>query len=157
MAFYDSSKADRERIVERIFQDILLDLKNNQSVNSLTYFNDIDTYIRKSACEAIGKIYFDEEKLRSRILHFLAFFIQNVDFRVRQTVINAAGEIGKKDFGSVEHLFEIGLFDSHHSPRNAVIGSIKKMGEVYPEPVLEWVKSIYIILIRRSEGRYVMG
>jgi hypothetical protein len=32
------------------------------------------------------------------------------------------------------------LFDKHHSPRNAVIGSIKKMGEVNPRPVLKWAK-----------------
>lgn len=62
------------------------------------------------------------------------------DFRVRQTIINAAGEIGKKDFPIVQHFFDTGLFDPHHSPRNAVIGSVKKMGEVNPVPVLAWAK-----------------
>ena len=55
-------------------------------------------------------------------------------------MINAAGEIGKKDFLTVQHFFDKGLFDVHHSPRNAVIGSIKKMGEVNPKPVLLWAK-----------------
>ena len=45
-----------------------------------------------------------------------------------------------KDFLSVEHFFHKGLFDSHHSVRNAVIGSIKKMGEKNPVPVLKWSK-----------------
>jgi hypothetical protein len=40
-------------------------------------------------------------------------------------MINAAGEIGKTNFESVEQFFDKGLFDEHHSPRNAVIGSIK--------------------------------
>ena len=33
-----------------------------------------------------------------------------------------------------------GLFDDHHRVRNAVIGSIKKMGEKNPVPVLKWSK-----------------
>ena len=63
------------------------------------------------------------------------------DFKIRQTVINAAGEIGKLNFKIVQHFFDKGLFDIHHSPRNAVIGSIKKMGEVNPIPVLLWDKN----------------
>jgi hypothetical protein len=55
--------------------------------------------------------------------------------------INAAGEIGKKDFAIVAPIFDTGLFDPHHSPRNAVIGSVKKMDEVNPGPVLAWAKT----------------
>jgi hypothetical protein len=40
----------------------------------------------------------------------------------------------------VRHFFEKGLFDRHHSPRTAVIGSVIKMGEVNPGPVLQWAK-----------------
>lgn len=40
----------------------------------------------------------------------------------------------------MEHFFDKGLFDEHHSVRNAVIGSIKKMGEKNPTPVLSWAK-----------------
>ena len=32
------------------------------------------------------------------------------------------------------------MFDAHHSVRNAVIGSIKKMGEKNPKPVLAFAK-----------------
>ena len=35
---------------------------------------------------------------------------------------------------------EKGLFDENASVRNAVIGSIKKMGEKNPRPVLAWTK-----------------
>ena len=40
----------------------------------------------------------------------------------------------------VQHFFDNRLFDTHHSARNAVIGSIKKMGEVNPGPVLAWAR-----------------
>jgi hypothetical protein len=62
------------------------------------------------------------------------------DYSVHQTVINAAGEIGKTDFAIVQYFFDTGLFDIHHAPRNSVIGSIKKMSEVNPKPVLKWAK-----------------
>jgi hypothetical protein len=61
--------------------------------------------------------------------------------KTRQTVINAAGEIGKFHFEKVQHFFDKGLFDKHHSVRNAVIGSIKKMGQKNPVPVLAWAKT----------------
>ena len=34
---------------------------------------------------------------------------------IRQTVINACGEIGLMDFNVIEHLLEKGLADEHHS------------------------------------------
>lgn len=38
----------------------------------------------------------------------------------------------------VQSFFDKGLLDEHHSVRNAVIGSVKKMSEVNPVPVLAW-------------------
>ncbi len=105
-----------------------------------TYFADEDTYIRKAAYLSIGRIYFEWEELRPAVVGILGTLMNDDDFKVRQTVINAAGEIGKRDFDAVVDFFDKGLFDTHHSPRNAVIGSIKKMGEVNPRPVLEWSK-----------------
>ena len=89
---------------------------------------------------SIGRIYFEHKNFQVKIIKKLHELYQSEDFKVRQTVINAAGEIGKKDFEAVRSFFDKGLFDKHHSPRNAVIGSIKKMGEVNPKPVLNWVK-----------------
>jgi hypothetical protein len=54
--------------------------------------------------------------------------------------VNAAGEIAMRDFAVVEDLFHKGLFDEHHSVRNAVIGSMKKAGEKNPKPVLSFAK-----------------
>lgn len=64
--------------------------------------------------------------------------LKSEDEKIRQTTINAAGEIGKFHFETVQSFFHTGLFDEHHSVRNAVIGSVKKMGEINPKPVLGW-------------------
>lgn len=140
MAFYGLSKQERINVVTKISDDITNDLKNDVHEKIISYFSDSDTYIRKSAYQSIGKIYADDETLRSTILKTLDTLLGEDHFLIRQTVINAAGEVGKTDFAIVQHIFDKGLFDEHHSPRNAVIGSIKKMGEINPGPVLHWAR-----------------
>ena len=140
MAFYDLSKQARTETVHKIGKELLHELSSGKLKKIPAYFGDEDTYIRKTAYLSIGKIYKAEKDLRSAIIRMLDLLFQEEDFKIRQTVINAAGEIGKNDFKIVEHIFNKGLFDEHHSPRNAVIGSIKKMGEVNPKPVLHWAK-----------------
>lgn len=138
--FYDLSKDERTQLVAKIKQDIVRELRSGVFELTIAYFSDEDTYIRKSGYLSLGRIYFEKPELQQKIIEFLERFVSYPDFKVRQTVINAAGEIGKKDFEIVRFLFDQGLFDEHHSPRNAVIGSIKKMGEVNPKPVLVWAK-----------------
>lgn len=140
MAFYNLSKQERAHLVATISNDILNGLKKGQLKKTLAYFGDEDTFIRRSACLSAGKIYFANEGLQQKIINTLDVLLLYDDFKIRQTVINAAGEIGKANFEMVQHFFDKGLFDRHHSPRNAVIGSIKKMGEVNPVPVLQWAK-----------------
>ena len=140
MAFYDLSKEERVQLVECIHADLLNELLSKKKKKTLTYFSDEDTYIRKSGYLSMGRIYFANEKLQPAIIELLNGLLKSEDAKIRQTVINAAGEIGKKDFEEVKHIFDTSLFDVHHSPRNAVIGSIKKMGEVNPKPVLKWAK-----------------
>lgn len=140
MAFYDLSKQKRNDFVVEISNNILKELQSSQFRKMTEYFDDDDTYIRKAAYLSIGRLYFAKANLQAKILKKLdALFIHD-SCRIRQTVINAAGEIGKKDFEAVQHFFDTGLFDKHHSPRNAVIGSIKKMAEKNPVPVLKWAK-----------------
>jgi hypothetical protein len=141
MAFYDLTKQERLDLVSVIKNEILSDVLNNTFSRITSYFKHDDTYIRKSAYLSLSRIYFEQEVLQKLILKMLDKFLTNEDFKIRQTVINAAGEIGKKDFSIVKHFFDKGLFDPHHSPRNAVIGCIKKMGEVNPEPVLNWARN----------------
>jgi HEAT repeat protein len=140
MAFYDLPKQQRADTVARIKQQILEELQRSLLEMSLSYFADEDTYIRKSAYLSLGRIYFEQEGLQKEIVRHLDKVFLSEAFWIRQTVINTAGEIGKKDFAPVQHFFDKGLFDSHHSPRNAVIGSIKKMGEVNPIAVLAWAR-----------------
>nr|WP_295925561.1 HEAT repeat domain-containing protein [uncultured Dyadobacter sp.] len=140
MAFYDLSKTERSGLVATIRQDIRHALDSGTTEKMLGYYRDPDTYIRKSAYLVTGRLYEDDEALREPILDALALLLPDADFKVRQTVINAAGEIGKRHFGQVRGFFDRGLLDPHHAPRNAVIGSVKKMGEVNPVPVLAWAR-----------------
>lgn len=141
MSFYDLSKEERARLVIKISAKIEDELKSAAFKKTKNFFEDEDTYIRKSAYLSVGKLYFSNRSLQTKILKLLDKLFLEKDFKIRQTVINAAGEIGKKDFEIVRPFFDKGLFDEHHSPRNAVIGSIKKMGEVNPVPILKWAKA----------------
>lgn len=143
MGFYDLSKEERAAKVIEIKDHIQAEVRTGQLQKTVAYFEDADTYIRKAAYLSVGRIYVACQDLRSKLIALLDLLLQQPDFKIRQTVINAAGEIGRTDFAVVQHFFDKGLFDPHHSPRNAVIGSIKKMGEVNPEPVLAWAR-IYL-------------
>jgi HEAT repeat protein len=139
MGFYDLTREQRAQKVEQIHLNLLGYLKK-ASVEIFPYFSDEDTYIRKAAYQSVGKIFDQHEDLREQIISLLQRSLLGKNDHVRQTVINAAGEIGMKNFDVVVSFFDKGLFDNHHSVRNAVIGSIKKMGEKNPVPVLQWSK-----------------
>ena len=139
MGFYGLEKEQRNSLVEKINREISDDIRTDGNYHIVQYFSDEDTYVRKSAYIAMGRIYLANKKLQAKILNTLYTLLQNEpDHKIRQTAINAAGEIGKKSFEPVRKFFDTGLFDNHHSVRNAVIGSMKKMGEKNPEPVIEW-------------------
>ena len=138
MSFYDLDKEERVILVQKIDDAILSDLRDGTSGNLLLYFSDKDTYIRKAGYLAVGKIYKHHPELLDVIIKALDKLYKQQQFSIRQTVVNAAGEIGKTDFVSVQHFFDTALFDDHHTVRNAVIGSVKKMGQVNPVPVLVW-------------------
>jgi HEAT repeat protein len=140
MSFYDLSKEKRSELVDAIHKAILSDISKGKNLAILKYASDEDTYIRKTAYLAIGKIHKANEDLRNKILTELDRLIENGNEKIRQTAVNAAGEIGMYDFGVIEHIMETGLFDEHPSVRNAVKGSIKKMGEKNPKPVLKFAK-----------------
>ena len=140
MSFYNLPKQERVKVVTEINSGIRNDLNKAQIKKVISYFSNDDIYARKYAYLSVGKIYFAEKQLQLRIIQTLNELFSKKDFKIRQTAVNAAGEIGKKDFEVVQHFFDQGLFDLHHSVRNAVIGSIKKMGEVNPQPVLNWAR-----------------
>lgn len=140
MAFYDLPKSERDVLVLKINQALAQDLSKQSLEQIEFYFSDEDTYIRKTAYLAIGKIFYAQPKFQDAIFSVLDHLMSSENELIRQTVINAAGEIGKFHFDKIEHFMNAGLFDKHHRVRNAVIGSIKKMGEKNPIPVLNWSK-----------------
>ena len=141
MAFYDLPKDERKELVEEINQIILSDLSSSKFDRILDFFSDEDTYIRKVGYLATGKLFLSNQELKPTIITMLGSLLNSEFEKVRQTVVNAAGEIGKTDFKIVQSFFDKGLFDAHHSVRNAVIGSLKKMSEKNPTPVLAWAKT----------------
>lgn len=140
MAFYDLNKEERLQLVDKINKNIFINVQKGKNADILNYFSDEDTYIRKAAYQAIGKIYYSNQNFQEKIISLLNKLLTEKEPKIRQTAINAAGEIGMKEFDTVEHFFDKGLFDEHHSVRNAVIGSMKKMGEKNHQPVLRWAK-----------------
>lgn len=141
MDFYDLSKEERIHEVERIYALISKGIEFVQTEPVVTLFSDTDTYIRKSGYLAVGRFYTAKPDCRQQVLHFLNTELAHPNFYVRQTVINAAGEIGIHDFEVIQPFMDKGLFDEHHAVRNAVIGSVKKMGQKNPTPVLAWAQT----------------
>lgn len=140
MAFYDLPKQQRAALVAEIQKNIASDLTKNTTGFILEHFSNNDTYIRKAGYLAAGRLYKANQKQQGKIIKVLEKLMKHHDAKVRQTAVNLAGEIGMLHFEGIAHLMEDGLFDEHHSVRNAVIGSIKKMGEKNPEPVLQFAR-----------------
>lgn len=140
MGFYDLSKEERVQLVADIQYNLLQDLQKQELHFFLEYAGNEDTYIRKAAYQGMGRIYNTSSKLRPSILNLFRQLQSHPNELVRQTVVNAAGEIGMFHFDIVYAFFDAALFDVHHKVRNAVIGSVKKMGQKNPEPVLQWAK-----------------
>ncbi|MDC8003588.1 HEAT repeat domain-containing protein [Aureisphaera galaxeae] len=140
MGFYDLTKEERAKKVADIQYEMQQALQSGENTPMLEYFNYEDTYIRKAAYLGMGRIYNQQASLRTHVLQCLTQLKNNESEFIRQTVINAAGEIGTFQFEKVVHFFDEALFDAHHRVRNAVIGSLKKMGQKNPKPTLSWAK-----------------
>jgi hypothetical protein len=121
-------------------KDIIGDLSKN-SVDYITkYTSDEDTYIRKNAYLILGRNYRDSERNRETILTLLNNLSTHKNELIRQTIINAAGEIGKYFAKDILDLMEKAMNDEHFKVRNAVIGSLKKMSRKNPEPTISFVE-----------------
>ena len=138
MLFYDLTEDEREKLVRKIEEEIQTGIEENNPQKFLHYFSNDDTYIRKVVYLAIGKLYYSDSSLQNKILKLMHDMFKSQNKHVRQTVVNALGEIGKKEAEKVLSIFEKAMVDTDHSVRNAVIGSLKKMGEKNPKPVLSF-------------------
>ena len=143
MSYYSLSWDERRLLDHQIESRLLKDLQNSDLKAFYEYFSNEDTYVRKSAYKAIGKIYLKDRNLLKPILSCLNILLESKDPKIRQTAINTAGEMGKVTFAPIQKYLDKALFDMHHSVRNAVIGSMKKISEVNPIPLLSWAK-IYL-------------
>lgn len=138
MKFYSLPSEERNLFKIQVADDLLADFQKGSISDITKWFSEEDTYIRKSAYEATSQLYFSQPNLQKKILSLLETLMGNQQEKVKQTAVNAAGEFAKKDFKEVIKIFEAGLYDHHHSVKNAVIGSIKKSGKANPIDVLIW-------------------
>jgi hypothetical protein len=137
MLFYDLSKEERKKKSQKINFVIEKELSSKEIIKIQDFFDDFDTYIRKTAYLIIGRLYKNKE-LQAQIITTLEELISSESERIRQTVINASGEIAMSDFKAVRLLFETGLLDKHHSVKNAVQGSLKKAGQKNPKEIIKF-------------------
>jgi hypothetical protein len=144
MGFYDLSKEDRVKKIADIQFELQKGIQQKSLVSFIKYFSDEDTYIRKAAYLGIGRMYNSVPQHRNQVLALLPKLYKHENELIRQTTVNAAGEIGLFQFEKVKSIFDAALFDPHHKVRNAVIGSLKKMSQKNPTPSLNWAKR-YII------------
>jgi len=128
MGFYDLNNEDRQKLKDEIAAAVLRSVAQNTPDNVIPYFSDEDTYIRKAAYQAAGKLYESKSEMREALLAWLSSLYSDERKNVRQTVIYAAGEIAVKHFTDAAGLLEKGLTDPHHSVRNAVTGGLKNAG-----------------------------
>jgi HEAT repeat protein len=141
IGFYNLSKPEREKLVQKMEQEILSDVEKTRTENLEKYNSDEDTYIRKSAYLALGKFYKNNKGQRKNIWKIIDKLIKHSNEKIRQTVVYVLGEIGKtEDVGQVFSYFDDNLKDAHHSVRNAVIGSLKIIGQKNPKPALKFAR-----------------
>ena len=128
MGYYDLPKEEREKYKSLIENTIISSIKANTINESMSFLSDNDTYIRKVVYQSIGILYKQNKELRPVVVAWLEQLYDNTDEKVRQTIIYACGEIAGIDFIAIEKLFTKGMYDPHHSVRNAFTGSLKISG-----------------------------
>jgi HEAT repeat protein len=140
MGFYDLPKLKRQELVKKLEFNIEQGLNNNDLTDIHIYSADPDTYIRKNAYLALGRIYQEKKELRAEILYFLDKLLLDEDEKIRQTAVYALGEIGKSDADKVWKSFQKAMQDKSSTVRNAVIGAMKQMGQKNPKPTLKFAR-----------------
>lgn len=140
MSFYDLSKPERQKLVQKIEDDFVAALQSGELITMERYAIDGDIYIRKNTYSILGRIYRDHRELRNSVFKVINFLIQHKDEKARQTAVYTLGEIGKTDSDKVFNLLDQALADGHHSVRNAVIGALKQMGEKNPSETISFAR-----------------
>lgn len=84
MGFYDLSKEERAERVAAIDAAIKHDLEQGITENMEKYASDADTYIRKNAYLAIGRLYRDRKDLQDGLLSVLGMLFTHDNELVRR-------------------------------------------------------------------------
>ena len=123
MGYYDLTKEERAKLVQKMVQEIERDLNSGKSERIKKYASDSDTYIRKNTYIIIGKLYRNNQDLTKTILHILKYLFPDTDEKIRQTVVYALGEI----------------FLDHQDPkiRREIVHGIELRGRTHPEEILD--------------------
>jgi len=95
MGFYDLTKEERKKLVERIREEVEQGVKQRDLNCIRKYASNNDTYIRKNAYLALSRLYSNCKNLRCDILDVLRQLFEDENELVRQTVVYTLGEIGK--------------------------------------------------------------
>lgn len=123
--YYGLSAQERAQKNAEIHEAVAAAL-DGETDAALCFCQDGDTYIRKAAYQAIGKLY----ALRGEaVLAFVERLYASGQEKIRQTAVYACGEIARANFDVVEHILQDGLRDVSASVRNAVTGALKTAGE----------------------------
>lgn len=128
MNYYDLSPDERKQRKAKIKQDLMDALSSSDYERIIQWIGNNDTHTRKVAYLALRKLYCNENQYRISIQKLMDRFIHDENEKIRQTIVYTAGEIGCYDFDTAEKYIEAGLFDPHHSVRNAATGALKVAG-----------------------------
>lgn len=143
MGFYDLSKEERIKFVQKMESQVKSELKEDEILensNIFKYASDDDSYIRKNLYIILSRLYLDDSDFQDKITSTTKFLYQSPDEKRRQTAVYIWGEIGKIEFDKVAPFFEMALNDNSHKVKSSIMGSLKKMGEKNPEPTLNFAK-----------------
>ena len=132
LSYNDLSKEEREQYKSLIENTIISSIKSNMTKEAMPFLSNNDTYVRKVAYQSIGNLYKQNKEIRPLLVAWLDQLYGNTDEKVRQTIIYACGEIAVIDFTAIEKQLTKGMYDPHHSVRNAFIGSLKISGNKNP-------------------------
>lgn len=140
MGFFELSKEERQKLVGKISSDIENDLSSGSSSYMEKYFSDEDAFFRKVAYLGLSRIFKNDESRLLDIIKHLNELIDSENHLIRQSVIYAAGEIGISSFEEIKHILIKGFSDTDNQVRYAVIGSLKRIGEKNPIPILKFAE-----------------
>lgn len=140
MNYYDLTKQERTTFRAKVAEELLISVQKNAQASDLPYISASDTYVRKVTYEAIGHIHKSNPSLRKNVIAFVNQIFKSDDQLARQTTTNAMGEIGVHDPEVIGDFFDKASEDDSPKVRNAVIGSLKKIGQKHPGVAVEFAK-----------------